>query len=294
MARPSSLNLAKKEILTWFSEASNKVYSEAEIARVLRDQRHDWKLAASTRPSDFITFLDKHGDLKKQQFRSDHYNRKITRYTWGKASLYELALSIKQHSYLCHATAVALHGLTKVDRKRIYLNAEQSIKPSSGGSLTQGGIYRAFSGKQRQSNLIYTLNTNSITMIAGKNTNRLGVEEIAGPASENISVTNLERTLIDIVVRPAYAGGTTAILKAYRAAKNRISFNRLISILNKLDYVYPYHQPIGFLMQEAGYSDSALHELRALGLKYDFYLGHGLQEPKYSKEWRLFYPNDLK
>jgi len=56
-------------------------------------------------------------------------------------------------------------------------------------------------------------------MIAGKNTNRLGVEEIAGPASETIPVTNLERTLIDIVVRPAYAGGTSQLLKAYRTAK---------------------------------------------------------------------------
>jgi predicted transcriptional regulator of viral defense system len=294
MARPSSLHLAKKDILTRFSEASQKVYSETEIARVLSEKRHTWKLAESTRASDFLSFLEKHGDLKRYQFRSEYYSRKITRYSWGKASIYELALSIKQRAYLCHATAAMLHGLVKLNRKTIYLNAEQSIKPSGDGSLTQSGIDRAFSGKQRQSNLIYICNASSIIMIAGKNTNRLGVEEIAGPASETIWVTNLERTLIDIVVRPAYAGGASQVLKAYRAAKDRISVDRLILTLKGLDYAYPYHQPIGFLMQEAGYPKQGLDQLRALGLRHDFYLAHGIQQREYSQDWRLFFPKDLK
>jgi hypothetical protein len=261
MARPSRLNSAKQDILTRFSEASQKVYSETEI---------------------------------KHQFRSEHYNLKITRYSWGKASLYELALSIKQRAYLSHATAVTLHGLAKLSPKTIYLNVEQSAKPSGNGSLAQSGIDRAFAGKQRQSKLIYTYNTSSITMIAGKNTKRLGVEKIVGPASETIWVTNLERTLIDIVVRPAYAGGASQVLKAYRAAKDRISIDRLIITLKGLDYIYPYHQPIGFLMQKAGYPTQGIDQLRALGLNHDFYLAHGLQQPKYSKDWRLFYPQDLK
>ena len=291
MARPSSLTLAKKDILSLFSEASQKVYSETELARVLLERRHTWKLAGSTRALDFISFLEKHGDLKKHEFRSKYYNRKIARYSWGKASLYELALSIKQRAYLCHATAITLHGLAKLSPKSIYLNVEQSPKPPGYGSLTQEGINRAFAGKQRQSNLIYTYNAASIIMIAGKNTNRLGVEEIVGPLSETIRVTNLERTLIDIVVRPAYAGGTSQVLKAYRAAKDRISVDRLVAILKKLSYVYPYHQSIGFLMEKAGYPEQGVNQLRALGLSHDFYLAHGLQQPEYSKDWRLFHPN---
>ena len=94
-------------------------------------------------------------------------------------------------------------------------------------------------------------------MISGKNTNRLGVEDRAGPGSEPLQVTNLERTLIDIVVRP-------------------------------------YHQPIGFLMQNAGYPEESCAKLRELGLNPDFYLAHALRQPEYSKDWRLFYPKDLR
>src|SRR5205085_7215262 len=112
-------------------------------------------------------------------------------------------------------------------------------------------------------------------------------------SSETLQVTNLERTLIDIVVRPTYAGGISRVIEAYRAAKGRISVDRLLAILKQLDYVYPYHQPIGFLMQKTGYPKRSCAKLQALGLNHDFYLAHGLQRPKYSEDWRLFYPQDL-
>jgi len=290
MAKPSRLALAKDEIRSLFAKSQQKIFSDAELGGLLLEKCQSWKLAENTRASDFISFLTKHGDLKAHEFRSAHYSRSITRYSWGKASPLELALSIKSRGYLCHATAVMLHSLAKHGRKTIYLNVEQSPKPSSPGILTQYGIDLAFSRKQRQSNLIYAYGGISVITIAGKNTNRLGVEEIAGPASERLQITNLERTLIDIVVRPVYAGGTSQVLKAYRAAKDRMSVDRLLAILKKLDYVYPYHQPIGYLMQKAGYPEKSYAKLWALGLNHDFYLAHGIQRRAYSGDWRLFYP----
>jgi len=76
--------------------------------------------------------------------------------------------------------------------------------------------------------------------------------------------------------------------------KDRVSIDRLVAILNKLDYLYPYHQSIGFLMQKTGYPEKKYAKLRELGLNYDFYLSHGLQQPNYSDEWRVFYPRNLR
>ena len=133
-----------------------------------------------------------------------------------------------------------------------------------------------------------------MTIINGKNTNRLAVEKTVGPSSEQLEATDLERTLIDIVVRPAYAGGIYQVLEAYRAAKERASANRLVSILKKLDYVYPYHQAIGFLMQRAGYPERRLSLLRNLGITHNFYLVHGIQQPEYDASWHLFYPKGME
>jgi len=131
-------------------------------------------------------------------------------------------------------------------------------------------------------------------MISGKNTNHLGVEQMPGSTLRGLQVTNLERTLIDIVVRPAYAGGISKVIAAYRTAKDRASVDQLLSILDKLNYVYPYHQAIGFLMEKVGFPKKNLERLQSLGLQHDFYLVHGMHQPKYSREWRLFFPADIR
>jgi hypothetical protein len=95
------------------------------------------------------------------------------------------------------------------------------------------------------------------------------------------------------VVRPAYSGGIFQVVKAYSTAKERVSTNRLVATLKKLGYIYPYHQAIGFLMEVAGYDEIRCRMLRQLGMNYDFYLAHGLKKPKYSKEWRVYYPEGL-
>jgi predicted transcriptional regulator of viral defense system len=290
MPRPTRLTIAKKDIFDLFDQSSQKVYSPTQLAKILDDHRGYWRLAQRTTAGTFISFLERQGKLKASTFQAPNYGRQTTRYAWSDASIYELAQSLQPRGYLSHATAVALHGLTDLIPKTLYLNVEQSPKPVPSGSLTQRGIDQAFARKQRQSNMTYEHNGWSVTIINGKSTGALGVEELVGPSGEQLRVTNLERTLIDITVRPAYGGGIFQVLEAYRSAKERVSTNRLVATLKKLDYIYPYHQAIGFLMERAGYGDKRYAMLRQLGLEYDFYLTHGMQQPAYSRDWRLFYP----
>ena len=73
-----------------------------------------------------------------------------------------------------------------------------------------------------------------------------------------------------------------------------LTVDRLLDILHALDYVYPYHQSVGFLMQAAGYGSNSLNKLAKHMSDYDFYLAHGMERPHYSRKWRLHYPHDLK
>ena len=250
-------------------------------------------MAKNTTTAKFIEFLRKTTNLHLEYLEPlNHPNVPgISRYVWKEASAYEIALSMKREAYLCHGTAMYLHSLTEQIPSRIYVNSEQSPKPGS-GRLTQEGINRAFAGKQRESQFIFKFGDSEALLLWGKNNGQLEVIDMEYSGTK-LRVTGLERTLIDITVRPSYAGGVFQVLEAYRKAKDRVSVGTLAATLKKLDYVYPYHQAIGFYMQKAGYAKNQFNRLKNIGLNYDFYLAYGLKNKEYDSDWRLFFPKSL-
>jgi predicted transcriptional regulator of viral defense system len=203
-----------------------------------------------------------------------------------------MGLSAKRKSYLSHASALWVHGIGGSPRE-LFVNHEQGEKPANDGSLTQEAIHRAFRNQPRHSKLIYRMNGNTITIVNGKHTGRLGVEQAVSPNGDLVDVTSLERTLIDVAVRPNYGGGVIQVLKAFTSAQGRVSVRKMAHLLKTLDYTYPYHQAIGFYLMRSGYPSRDQRLFSAMGINLDFYLSHGLVNPVRDPEWRIFYPREL-
>lgn len=250
--------------------------------------RSSWNLPDYISTNHFVRFLSERGKLRQVQVRSE--TQLLVRYTWGEVSDFAVAVSLRPSAYLSHGTAVFLHGLTQQIPKTIYVNKEQSPKPRPTLPLTQESLQVAFSRRQRRSQYSFMFKESAIVLISGKHTGRLEVVPLSTTTGEVLDVTGIERTLIDITVRPLYAGGVYQVLEAYKAARDHASVSTILATLKKLDYVYPYHQAIGFYMQRAGYESSRYERLRSLGLGFDFYLAHDIRDQDFDPHWRLYFP----
>ena len=141
--------------------------------------------------------------------------------------------------------------------------------------------------------MVYRCEAGEIQVINGKATGNYGVISLRDPKGNELRVTDLERTLVDCVVRPGYAQGILQVLNAYRLALPKLTVPKLLQTLKKLDYAYPYHQSIGFLLEKAGASPDLLSPLKQMGLKHDFYVDHEIKDPCFNAIWRVYYPREL-
>lgn len=287
IAMPTRLQIAAPDIFKKF-EKSPHVLTRTQINEIVNDNRNFWRLAAGTTINEFIHFLQAKGKLKEHRIKLPY--RPTTRYTWGDVSALQVIQSLRPTGYFTHYTAMQLHGLTDQVPKTVYLNSEQRLS-SGGGQLDQDGISRAFRAKCRVSKNAANFNSVTICVLNGQNTRQLGVIEFNEDTGPPLRVTNVERTLIDITVRPIYSGGVSQVAEAFAAAQERVSVNRIAAYLRQLNFTYPYHQAIGYYLDRCGkYSEDQIGLIRKFEMTYDFYLTHGVKQLDYVPEWKLYVP----
>jgi hypothetical protein len=287
----NNLENSRGIIIKHFDDSQQKIYKQTELSKVIKAHKFEWKIWSSITLRDFLIFL-----LEKTKFEKvtlPFPNRKETRYIWGEVSEFALALSLKDNGYLSHHSAMFLNGLTDQSPQNIYINQEQPPKKSPQVQLMQENIDLAFKNSVRTTNNNAHFKDKIIHQLSGMNTNNLGVIERTESDGELLRFTNLERTLIDIAVRPVYSGGIHEVLAAYKLAKGKVSIYNLVNTRKTINYVYPYHQVIGFYLEKAGYDDDQLAPFLELNMEFDFYLVHKMEETSYSSKWRLHYPRDF-
>jgi hypothetical protein len=292
--RKSRIQIARQDIIRYFDSLDRKVLHYNDLAATLRSQRGFWRLTQSTTTAEFIRFLLESCNLSIHEFPFPAPYKKKTVFNWGEVPFYEILMGISSKCYFSHYSAVRIHGLTEQLPNTYYINEEQRLASWLAGKLTQATIDAAFRRPVRSTKKIAETQECRVVFLNGKNTANLGVVErefnTGGTRFGKIRVTNVERTLVDITVRPTYAGGVAEVMKAFGYAREVMSTNRLAATLKKLAFIYPYHQCIGFYLERSGFRSGAVDIFRKMSKEFDFYLEHHMIETEYVKDWKLFIP----
>ena len=295
----------KKQLISFLNNSKEKIELAIDVSKI-----RVWKLKNlrsflinsddltfifvlnSSVVDDLISFLLDKSHLRQAKFLTP---RTETLYLWRNPNEYELMSTLRPNGYYTHLSAMYFNGLLTERAQNVFFNCEQRHRPTGTGDLEQIRIDNAFRKKQRITTSRTIYDGKEYWLLNGKQTGNYGVVSIKTIDNIQISVTHIERTLIDITVRPAYAGGVRSVLNAYRLAQPIASISKLSETLRTLNYRYPYHQSVGFYLEASGnYSTEDIKEFLAFGtFDYDFYLDYEMKDPVYSKQWRTYYPRDL-
>lgn len=289
--RKESFKSAEQSIKNYLYTDDLKAYTTFDLTKIFQNKRDEWNIADYRNQYHFMKFLEGANILKNIKLKHQSTATIKQIYEEPDASLFNIALTIKKDGYLSNYTAMQIHQLTLQIPKSIYVSYSKSHSyPINHDDieLEQSSIDSAFSKTQRMTSESYKSeidNTRFYFIQKGY------IEKNVGITSENgNSYTDLERTLIDIAIRPAYSGGVFEVLEAYEIARDKADIFKIKEYLLKLNYIYPYHQLIGFYMDKAGYNQKIIGDIFLKNINYNFYLTYNMSNKEFDPKWKIFYP----
>lgn len=288
-----SLKNFKQEALEkYFQQQDSRAYTGLNLFRIFEKEKRSWGLKKNFSAEKILEYCLQQGIFEQHKYLNNRDEIK-TIFSYHTKDFLTIISALKPDSYFSYLTAMHFHGLAPINKNTFYLNSEKSTyeNPRQDNPLTQQKIDEAFYYDPKQSTNTNTFKRKAIIVTNGKRTDRLGVISTVN-SEQHYSYTDLERTLIDIVIRPIYAQDVSQVLKAFKKARQKINLDKLKSYLEKLNYLYPYDQAIGFYLTRAGYKkrESRIFKRESI---FDFYLIHGEQDLEYNAEWKIYYPAEL-
>jgi hypothetical protein len=163
----------QKTTIAGLDDAPVQAFSSQRLKEYLEANRSQYNIPPSLQFPVLVEELLATGQLHDELIKPLTRPKKgkapykpIRLYTWRKAHPFDVALALRPHSYLSHATAAEHHGLLPVT-STIYVNQEQSEKPQYDSQLVQSAVTKAFANAPRVSNLIYGYEGREIVFLAG-------------------------------------------------------------------------------------------------------------------------------
>ena len=172
--------------------------------------------------------------------------------------------------YISYASAMAIHGLTAHPVLNVQLSSTVRKK-----GLDISGIKFYF----------YLIRPSDY----------FGIEEKWVTKQEKVSVSDLERTILDCLARPQLCGGVPEVAKWIWSAKEKIDYTKLLKYVKKIG-IKAVAKRLGLILQLLELSDvNTLEELKKYAQSSEAYV---LFDPtlkkagKYLRKWRMCVNSD--
>ena len=172
-----------------------------------------------------------------------------------------------KNSFVSYYTALSLHGLAERYSTQIYITT-----------------------KKHQRDILYHGNTIKYVQVIPKNF--FGYKTI-NYSNTKIQISDLERTIIDVINKPKYSGGWSETINCLKNIEE-INYEKILSYLLKFDNKTTARKT-GYLFEKLSNlnpTEKVLKEIKELSGSQDLYFDT-TKKGKYDKEWNIIVPKNI-
>jgi hypothetical protein len=231
------------------------------------------------------TFYDRLVDIGMLSFSVFLDSGYITRYSFHKDLADEkLLLGSKKRGFLSMSSSLNYQGLSSYRDDFVFVSQEQTSKNLySHSNLTQKAIDNAFAKEYRRTHKIGQYNHKHIVFLEPKNTKDFAVVEVKG-----IRVSSINRALVEMIVNVQYFRNSKEVIDVFSNIKEYININEVFKVIEAFNFIYPYYQCIGYILEEIGFNKEELYKFKEYISEFDFYTDRNQEQYTYIPYWKMF------
>jgi len=257
--------------------------SQGQLKEIL-DQLKDKSLVSSS--LSYNSFLLKLIDEGLSQKSITIRGHTKTRYTFSQDfNIYDFCNSLEKNSFFSMSTALNLQGLSNFRSDYIFVSKERSTRIEQGSiTLNQENIDNAFSKKPRRTNAYDKIDNHIVVLLEANNTDGFGIVEYDG-----YKVSSINRVFVEMITNIHYFQSSQNLIQVFENIKNRLDIDKIYTIIEKFDFIYPYFQLAGFYLEQIGYSKDELSKYFAKKSELNFYTEKNKNHHEFDEYWKIYF-----
>lgn len=193
--------------------------------------------------------------------------------------------TLEQNGFFSMSTALEIQSFMKYEKPLVFYSYEQSRKTINDDivALTQKKIDDAFSKGYRYTKKIADFGDKHVVVLQPKFTNN--VEIIF---HDNYRVSSVNRALVEMIINIQYFGSLEKILLMFKPLREYIDPQKVYSVLEKMDLIYPYFNSVGFFLEYIGFKKNELELFKKRVSSLNFYFEKGKTTYTYNDYWKVY------
>lgn len=205
--------------------------------------------------------------------------------------------TLYDHFYLSHYSAMYFNEMIDQRPKDYFLTKEDATRAAQhSGNFNQEQVKLTFMKDARFTSYYFKFKKHKTYILEKQNLNQVGViSKKINHQDQSIVLrfTDVERTLIDSVISPHYAGGILTVVACFD--KMKIDLKKLLKIYKQYSPFYPYWQSIGLILEKTkgknvakDWRDQFSNQIQP------FFIAKGYRNSwKKSPDWQVYHPEGL-